>query len=96
MPFIHKNQERFSLENEFRVIVQRFPHKDVDFNQKVFFDCDRDNPDIGLVLRVDLGTFINQIVIAPKASPAAKSQAFEIAQRSGFSDRIRESELEYR
>lgn len=84
MPFTHKDREQFEWEQEFRIIMQDFPKKDPAFDQTEFYECEKQNPKIGIVLQVDLLTFIEQISIAPNAGEESRQRIETLALEHGL------------
>jgi hypothetical protein len=93
-PFMHKDKERYVWEKEFRIIIQQFPEKDLESDQIDYFECERENPDIGKVLVWNLVDLIETIVIAPKATKNFKEKVNSLATKYGLRDRCRESSID--
>ncbi len=91
MPFMHKDAGQFSWENEFRIILQRFPERPVSLDQTEFYACESENPALGQILRLDLNSFIDEIVIAPGASLEFEACVHDLADRHGFGGKVRRS-----
>lgn len=91
MPFMHKNKEQFEWEKEFRIIVQQFPERDLAFDQTDNYACERENPEAGKILCVNLHTFIEQIVIAPKAPARFKKLVERLAVKHGLGGTVQDS-----
>ena len=91
-PFLHKHNE-FGWEQEFRIIVQQFPERDVAFDQVDYYECDSENPHCGLVLPVDLATFVERIVVGPEASPKFQEQVLKLATGTGVAGKVQLSSL---
>ncbi|MGO9587953.1 MAG: hypothetical protein ACLP2Y_17375 [Limisphaerales bacterium] len=92
-PFMHKDRKPFIWENEFRIILQKFPEKDVCFDQQDYYECEQENPFYGQVLQVDLSDFIEKTVIAPAATAGLKTQVRRLATEHGLQDKVVESNL---
>lgn len=92
LPFTYK-QKSYAWEREFRLIIQRFPTARVSFDDALFYDCAKENSNIGLTLKVDLSRLIDKIVIAPHATEAYAEELDRIVTPFGLADRVRRSEL---
>ncbi len=91
MPFIHKDRE-WEWENEFRIIIQRFPvsHR---ATGEPFYDCGRENRDAGLLFSLDLAEFIDAVVISPTASLETATPVRNLARKHNLIGKVRDSNV---
>jgi hypothetical protein len=89
-PFTYKAKD-CEWEREFRIIIQQFPKAKISVDDSLFFDCAAENPNCGLILRVDLPRLIDKIMIGPNSSDEFYRAVQSLAANHGLAGRVTRS-----
>lgn len=86
-PFMYKAKD-CEWEQEFRVIIQRFPKAKLSFDDALYYDCAAENRNCGLIYRVDLAHFIDEVRVSPNSPDAFFQKIQRLCADYGLGDRV--------
>ncbi len=90
-PFTFKHRH-WKWEQEFRIIEQQFPTTQGRRLQSPdAYDCSQENPDLAMMLKVNLNALLLHIVVGPKTTRLEKIKIQELLQRGNLSVSLSES-----